>query len=84
MNSKPKVTKSNKAIDAAAWRDRAPEGSEERCLFDEACQTYWDATMMKPAIRGGSAPVEKCRLANKARRLYKRASALRDERMGWA
>ena len=74
---------SGKAEESAMWRDRAPEGSEERRLFDEACQYYWDAIFITPVYKGASPPPEKSRLANKARRLYKRAAKLRDERLGW-
>lgn len=65
---------------ALFWKALAPAESEERKLFDEAAQLYYDGLMAKPAW-GGSSP-QQLKLYSRARRMVLKARALRDARIG--
>lgn len=72
--------RSKAAEDAITWRDRAPACSEERKLFDDAAQLYFDAIAAKPpGVNSSSSPLQLA-YYNRARRLVLKARALRDSR----
>ena len=75
-----KNRRSKAAEMALTWKDLAPAGSEEKKLFDEAGQLYYDGLMAKPTFGSGSP--KQMAIYNRARRLVLKAHALRNARIG--